>query len=503
MKLYRIHLIVPAILLLIISGCKKDFLNVNEDPNYAKDATSDRLLPATIGLAAYTIGNQYNVLGGVWGQYWTQGPTASQYEILDKYLITSTTYNRPWEDVYQGPLTDLKTIVAQSTIAGETNYVGIAKIWQAYIYQILTDAYGDIPFSESNQGEGGNLIPKYDTQEAVYDGLIKLIDEGLIALDPNVTKGPKADDLIYGGDIHKWINFANTLKLKIYLRQVNVRREVAEAGIKAMMAEHVDFITEEDQAEMKFFNAQFNNNPLNELLNFIGIGNLIASNTSLNYLRDTEDPRLGVFFDPAANGNYIGINQGEGRLLPNPATLSATNYSKPSPNVGGIRTADANAGKTAPVIFISTSESYFLQAEAALYGWGGDPQELYESGITSSLEYWNEEIHEVLDGDEPVKLDSIVEVFIDSTVAFPSGSQEEKLEAIITQKWVAMTGMQNLEAWTEFRRTGYPSFLIVSLNSKIGNKFPTRLLYPDSESTRNPNTPPQKPVDERMWWDVN
>ena len=77
------------------------------------------------------------------------------------------------------------------------------------------------------------------------------------------------------------------------------------------------------------------------------------------------------------------------------------------------------------------------------------------------------------------------------------------MEAIITQKWVSMNGTQSAEAWSEWRRTGYPDFFIVSIASQIGNTFPQTLLYPNSEQTLNPNTPPQHAITDKVWWDVN
>ena len=173
---------------------------------------------------------------------------------------------------------------------------------------------------------------------------------------------------------------------------------------------------------------------------------------------------------------------------------NANSYSKPGPAIGGPITADdPNGGADAPVIFLSAAESYFLQAEAIARGWGtGDAKEMYENGIASSFIFWN-----LSDAD-------INDYLGQAAIQFPAaGSAEQQVKAIITQKWASMCGTENIEAWTEWRRTGYPDFFVISKTSSIGAKFPTRILYPDSEVTSNPNTPPQKTVSDKVWWDVN
>jgi hypothetical protein len=164
-------------------------------------------------------------------------------------------------------------------------------------------------------------------------------------------------------------------------------------------------------------------------------------------------------------------------------------WSKPGPDVGG---PEAGGGDAA-VVLMSAAESYLLQAEAVARGWAtGDAKTLYENAVKASFEYWGLSAAEA------------TTYLSGSAVAYPAaGSLEQKIDAIITQKWVSMNGTQNLEAWTEWRRTGYPDIFQVSGTSNIGNVFPVRILYPDSEISRNPNTPAQKSVTDKVWWDVN
>jgi len=488
-RLIKFTVLVAA--LLSASSCKKDFLDVNVDPNNPTKATVDLVLPTALGYTAYNMGNPYQVLGGYWGQIWTQGPTGSQFAVYDQYSITSSSFDRQWINMYAGPLNDFKYIIEEATAAGNNNYAAIGKIMQAYVFQIMTDLHGDIPFSEALQAGKGVVAPKFDSQQEVYDGLIKLVNEGLALIDENSSSHPGNDDFFYHGDMHQWKKFANTLKLKIYLRQAYVRPNIAQSGIQAMYAAGAEFIDQGDEAAVPFSNVTFNQHPLFAHIASVGEFNILASQTALGSLLALNDPRADVFYRRATaapnTGNHVGILQGNGRLLPNPATLNDRQFSKPGAAVGG------PGGPAARVILMSEAESYFLQAEAVARGWGsGDAEQLYYDGIALSFLSWNLSIAQFNTYASQPAID------------YPAaGTLEQKLKAVIFQKWTSMCGSQNVEAWTEWRRTGYPDIFTISTTSNIGNKFPTRLLYPDSEITSNPNTPAQKTVTDKVWWDIN
>lgn len=481
------HTLFLGLMMMGLASCEKDFLDVNKDPNNPTESSVDLILPTAEGYTAYVMGNPYQILGGLWSQYWTQGPTGSQYKNFDQYTITSSDFDRQWLQLYSGPLNDAKYLIDEGTRLDRKNYAAIGKILQAYIYQYLTDLQGDIPFSEALNPD--NPSPKYDTQEEVYNGLVKLIEEGVALIDEASEDHPGEDDFLFGGDMTLWKKFANTLKLRIYLRQAYVKPAVAEAGIKALYASGAQFLETGEDVEMQFTDEVFNQNPLFATYQALTEDNLVASQTALNYYQTTNDPRVDVFYQRAVaspnQGKHAGIEQGNGTNLIN---QSATSYSKPGPAIGG-----PNGGEEAPVVFMSAAESYFLQAEAVVRGWGtGNAQLLYNQAIAASFARW---------GLSETQANAFIS---QASVAFPaSGTTEEKIKAIIIQKWASMAGTQNLEAWTEWRRTGYPNFFEVSVSSNIGNKFPARILYPDSEVTRNANTPAQKTVSDKVWWDVN
>jgi hypothetical protein len=385
--LQTIKITAALTVMIAVSSCKKDFLDVNVDPNNPTKAAIELVLPTAQGYAAYNLGNPYQILGGYWAQYWTQGPTGSQYQAYDQYSINSGTFDARWINMYAGPLNDLKYIVDEGTRTGSVNYAAIGKIMQAYLFQVMTDLHGDIPFSDALKAGEGNIAPKYDSQQDVYDGLIRLVDEGIALIDENSTVHPGTDDFFYNGDMHQWLKFANTLKLKIYLRQAYVRPAIAQAGIQAMYADNAEFVDFGDEASLHFTTTQFNQHPLFAHINSLGEFNILASNTSLNRMLTLNDPRVDVVYKRATaapnTGNHVGILQGNGRNLPNPATLNDRQFSKPGAAVGG------PGGAAARVIFISEAESYFLQAEAVVRGWGtGNAQQLYNDAIELSFLSW-------------------------------------------------------------------------------------------------------------------
>ena len=490
MKIITIKSTILLAGLLMLGACEKDFLDVNKNPNQPEQVEAKQILPTSIAHTAYVMGNEYQIIGGFWAQYWTQGPTGSQYSIYDQYLISNTTFDRPWSDLYSAPLMDLKDII-RKTENGNSKYAGVAKILQAYIYQVLTDLHGDIPFTEALKAEDGIFAPKYDSQQTVYDGLIPLVDEGINLINSYTGDDiyPQEDDFIYHGDMDLWLKFANTLKLKIYMRQSEIRPGLAQTGITALAGNGIGFLEDGEDAEMQFIDQLFGQNPLYMQIASLGSFNILASNSGLNYLINNNDPRVDAFYRRATSGDsagtHNGINQGQGKE-PNfggPDVVSGW-FSKPSFVV---------AGPESPVVFMSAAESYFLQAEAVARGWmTGDAKALYESGITSSFTRWEFDATEAS------------AYYAQPAIDYPvAGTIPDQVKAIVTQKWVSMNGTECAEAWTEWRRTGYPDFLIVSLTSQIGNFFPGVLLYPNSEQTLNPNTPPQHNVKDKVWWDVN
>lgn len=473
----KLLLIIGAFIAVTQYSCHKT-LDVNKNPNDPADVTVTELLPAAEISISQQYGNYFQVVGGLWAQYWTQSPNASQYRQLEQYQPGPSSANTAWQELYAGALTDLREIVRKAGTAENTrNYTAVAKILQAYTFQLLTDNFGDIPFTDALKGQdAGVTSPHYDRQQDIYPALITLVKEGRDLIDVNAL-GPGSDDVIFKGDMNAWAQFANTLLLRLNLRMVYVNPTAAMAGVNEVRSNTYGFLA--TTAQVSYSSSPGNAYPFySEMSNLSFVQNVVASATATNAFIANDDPRLFSFYTGA-----VGLQQGY-YSIPSPGA-----YSAPSALTG----ANANdpSSAVAPVKLLSSYESLFLQSEAAArLGSATEAQAFYNDAITANfLEY-------DLTAEDAA-------TFEDSVVTYPlTGAVEEQIKAIITQKWFAMTGNQNIEAWTEWRRTGYPDFFTVSRASRIGNQFPVRLPYPETELTRNLNFPGQKNVTDRVWWDI-
>jgi len=467
-----------------------DFLDVNTDPNNSPSSTAALTFPAAVASTASEIGGYYNILGGMWVQYWTQDNASNQYKDLDAYNIQQSTLQAQWEELYSGALNDYQFVRNQAKASGDWNLYLMGTVMQCYTFQMLADLYDQIPFDEALQGTK-NFAPHYLPGQQVYDSLIVRIDFAL-AQDfsaKTVTK-PGASDLLFNGDIAKWKQFANTLKLKIYLRQRFKRPEVPMPGITALYASGASFLSQ-DAAMTQFVDQENKSNPLYEMdqrkLNTAT--NIRGSKTFIDFLQDSGDPRLDKLFTPGSAGQK-GLEQG--------------NFGAPTTDVNPNTISRALIKATDPVYFMSESESYFLQSEAALKGFGGDAKTLYDKGVEASFKRFGLTNAASFTGSgEPYEYPS-------------TGSEDEQLKAIITQKWVALAGIEGLEAFFERDRTNYPSHsdgyddpdyslgdLVYPIGGVTGaGNYPRRLLFTQFERSRNSNTPVQVPATTPVWWDT-
>jgi len=457
------------------TSCDK-FLDVNTDPVNPAHAPYEMVLAPAVASTATVVGGQFAILGCLWSQHFTQSNTANQYKTIDGYRLTSSDFNTSFDELYSGALNDYKTVINEAEAVQDWNTYLMAVTMQSYTYEILVDLYGKIPFTESLNGTEGNISPKYDESDVVYDGLISRIDNALskdFSASTNKLIGTK--DLVFAGNMDNWKRFANTLKLKIYLRQVNIRPTVAQAGIASLYSAGANFLT--TSAKINPFLAEVKKqNPLyGSEVEYLGNSNLRASKTLFDYLAANSDTRLDKIYTPGSGG-HKALAQGDYLAL-------STVYPNGSLSSGRFSATD-------PVYFISLSESNFLQAEALVRypSLGGDAKAKYDDGVISAFTRLG-----LATGATFVTSGAVYDF---TTATTP----EKKIEAIITQKWIASAIAEPIEGFFDFNRTGYPSFFTVSVNSAIGGKFPQRLLFPSDERSRNPNTPTQINIDVKVWW---
>ncbi len=463
------------ICVLLSTSCN-DFFDVNTDPNNPSTATIDLVLPAGISSAGFVLGGQWLVLGSLWSQHWTQSVGANQYAAIDNYSINDATYDRQYTELYQVALNDLNVVSKTAEAQQNWNYYLIAETMKAYTFQVLVDLYDKVPYSEALQG-GKNPTPKYDNGQDIYDDLVKRIDLAL-SKDRSNSTVPGADDLVFHGNMDNWVKFANTLKLKLFIRQGEARASVTTAGVQALYSAGAEFLdadaemtafTDVQNFRNPFFATQVSTSPGGR-----GYADIAASKTLLDRLVAVNDPRAdAIFATPLNGGPHAAIAQGD---YTNTTYISSRDLSQPRMTA------------TFPVMFMSAAESKFLQAEAVLrYGVTGDAKTLYEQGITASFTKWG--------------------VTGASTLYGAGGPYEYdgKLETIITQKWIAMANFEALESHFEHVRTGFPSFFTVTPQNVTGGIFPNRLPYTSTELNNNSASMQaaggQRRVVEHVWWD--
>lgn len=479
----RIVAIFLMLMALVISSCS-DFLDVNEDPNNASSSTPALALPAGIASAAGTIGVYYNILGGMWVQYWTQNNGSNQYKNFDSYNVQQSMLNPEFNEIYSGSLQDLQSCRNQAKALGDWNLYLMGTVMQAYVFQVMSDTYDEIPFDEA-LGGSGNQHPHFRSGQEVYDSLIVRIDDALGKdFDALTNTNPGKSDLFFNGNMDKWVRFANTLKLKIYLRQINVRQSVAVDGINALLAADAKFL-ENSVAMSQFVDGENKSNPLFEAdqrkLNTKE--NIRASKTFVDWLVENNDPRLNKLFIPGKSGQK-GLEQG--------------NFGAPTTEVDPASLSRALITATDSVYFISKAESYFLQSEVAARGLGGDAGALFDKGVSAAF--------------------ARVGLANPGIYTYPNGTLQENLQAIAQQKWAAFAGIQGMEAFFERNRLNYPVYidngyddedyevgdLVYPIGGTTGRGvYPKRLLFPETERTRNPNTPAEVSFTTEVWWDDN
>jgi hypothetical protein len=492
-------IILLSFLLLSLVSCKK-WLDVNKDPNSPSEVGIEDVLPSGISSVSYVMGGKYQVLGALWSQHWTQSPGASQYAGIDAYDINSSSFDEyQFGDLYAGALKALEFVKTESQKQQEWNYYLISNVMQVYIFQVLDDLYDKIPFSEALKGEVKNMSPHYEEGKNIYDSLIVRLDNALSKdLEKKDLKNPAERDLIFNGDMDQWKKFANTLKLKLYLRQSETGTDIAKQGIQKLYAEKADFLSS-DAMMQAFQDVSGRRNPLyeTEMIFAGGNPNLILSRTLHSFLQDNNDfDRLDRMFNAPQNGGpHKSLIQGNYNAPGEIAGINSSSYSKP------VMQPDN------PVYLMSNSESCFLQAEAIIrYKVASytKAKELYENGIKASYE-------------RLLLTDDLASTFYTGVYRFPSDGSPAEIfvKSIIIQKWVALAGIQSLETFFEHNRTHYPEIsnvspdnndykpgtFTISVNNVTSGKFPKRLIFPESEIAGNPNVPAIEPVWEPVWWD--
>jgi len=465
---------------ILLASCSEDYLDVNTDPNNPTTVTPDLVLPVAQTYTANLIygGRRLNDLGNLMMYNWSQSDGFSWYTDEFKYNVTSSFYQGIFNDSYSNALKQYQIL---DNLAPEYDYYkAISKIMKSYHFQILVDLYGDVPYTEALQ-RGVEATPAYDDAQTIYEDLIVQLTEAINLI--NNAENPIEvgnDDVMFGGNMDVWKQFANSVKLRILVRQMSMsgRSTYIQTEMDAIVAEGSGFITENAAVNPGYLKEENKLNPLWNNMGWDASGTITMNNNAtcatdyvLAYLSSTGDPRIDYLYEEPATG-HLGVPQG---LLdydtPTPDAFVPAMVSNIGPGI--LKGFDMDA------IVYSLAECYFNQAEAVLNGYlAGDARVLYESGISASFETLGV---------------SGAAAYYGQVVDLVSWNNSvNKLQAIITQKWIALNGTTAEQAWFDYSRTGYPDGLPISLQASTSDR-PVRLYYPAGEYSSNGANVPSQP----------
>ncbi|MDR3137269.1 MAG: SusD/RagB family nutrient-binding outer membrane lipoprotein [Tannerellaceae bacterium] len=517
-----------AVLVSALAGCD---LEINENPNAATGAviTPDLTFPDVVANTTYTqvyyfgYGSSAYLVG-----YQVPGGGIGGFGEVYTYSITASFVKECWTRTFDD-LRDLQTIIRKSESEREyALYGGVSRIWKAYNYQLLVDAYGDVPYKEGVAGGAGVFAPVYDDDASVYRYLVEELDVAIAQLQASRTEAglvslTSASDPVFHGDVEKWIQFANNLKLRLLVRGSGTEIDAfVEAAYGTFSAEG---FLKEDVVVNPGYNANSEENPYWATYHSSVSGVItqagrfyLPSKYVFAFYDGTKlsDPVRGALVYrgyPAVPAWQLGDDSAERPNSPTYLWHVGTGIGTGASEAKGILKS-RSAG--APIF--TASEVYFLLAEAALKGHelDGDVKTNFEAGIEASYGYLElegtsttlsagvdprEETEAYIAANEESYL-----VNIDR-----ASTPEEKLEAIITQKYIALNILGSNEAWNEFRRTTYPrisgtdavtTFVSSRSSSPRADKLPVRLIYPQDELNLNPNAPRiADAYSARLFWD--
>ncbi|MEG2945718.1 MAG: SusD/RagB family nutrient-binding outer membrane lipoprotein [Bacteroidales bacterium] len=529
-------------------GCTSDFESINNNPN-GLDANQ---IPVESRFAMpmqsiylnyqnrdYEYQLQQNLNADLYSGYLANPTPFGGNNNNSTYSLNDGWNNVPFKAGLLYVMKPVAQIIESAGEMGYSDYIALAKIIRVAAIHRVSDIYGPVPYSKAMQG--GQSVP-YDSQESLYNQFFNELEEAANILTTFVDNDPaaanariKSFDQMCEGDYVRWIRFANTLRLRLAMRIVKVNPTKAKEEAEAAIAQKYGVLTSADKnIEVK---SDILTNPLQVICFAYNDCRVGASYESI--LKGYADPRLEKTMLPIGwmkkdgeprdildkegkplgyIGKYVGIRQGA--ILPD-----KSNYEMYS-NIN--MSATDKSTMSYPLPIMKVAEAYFLRAEGALRGWnvGGSAQELYEEGIRVSFNehdisssaydiYIADDTRMAADYVDPFNTGNNIKGVNKVTVKWDNGADNEvKLQKIITQKWIAMFP-EGQEAWSEFRRTGYPKLFPVVENRSGGaipnGEFIKRLPFTLDE--RNTNLPAVEEARQllngpdnagtRLWWDVN
>jgi len=493
------------------TACSTDLTSLNQNPNSPTTAPATALFTNASVSSVSTFGGSFNSLSMT--ELFAQQIAQIQYIDEDRGHIRPATLDALWSGLYSGPLKDLQKVIVMSDSAVQPSTAGPARVMQAWIFQNLTDLWGDIPYSKALNGEAGGAAysPTYDTQQAVYTGLLKQLSDASLAMAAGTTvndPGLGSADPIFKGDDTKWVKFSNSLRARLALRMSKADPAKAATELTAAFAGGL-MTSNSDNAQLTYPGDGVYNNPWAS--NFSGRDDHRMARTLVDTMNKLADPRLPIYAQPTAcftspttagcpavPAQYAGMQNG----LDNTFTSTYFNTTSrpgaifyPGKTVYG--TFGTTAGNKTPNYIMTFAEVSFIQAEAANKSLGGltpaQAAAFYNAGVTASMTQWG------------VSAAAAATYLAQPGVAYVGGATG--LQQIGLQKWIALFTQGN-EAWSEWRRTGNPASIVPgpSMYSDVP-AVPQRLPYPPGEQASNAASLNGAIVDQgadnyltKLWW---
>ena len=439
---------------LFLAACTKDISRFNEETKRPAKVPAGPLFSSAVKQVADALADpsvNTNVL-----RFTVKHWAMAVYQDEAQYDFTTRAIPQVWwTRMYRDALIDLKDaakIVSEDIAlsAGvKDNQLAIIDIMQVYTYHILVNTFGDVPYIEAL--DPTKLFPKYDDAQTIYKDLLKKLGEDITKLNASSGGFSATEDLVYKGDIAKWIKFAHSLQLKMGMIFADVDPATAKAAVEA--ADAKAFTSSADNAKFTYLVPSPNFNPIHKEVIVSGRSDYVAAKDLMDQLIALSDPRKSLFFGTNNAGVYQGGTVG--------TVNTFSNMSKPSTKV---------SAPDAPLVFLDYSEIEFYRAEAKERGFNvaGTAVMHYNNAITASILDW---------GGSAADATTYL-ARPDVAYATATGGYKQKIGF---QKWIGLYN-RPFDGWLEMRRLDYP---VLPLPVGAISGFPNRLPYPGNEQQLN------------------
>ena len=490
------NLSLGTLALIASASCTKDFEKINTPPTSVTKVDPSLLFTRILRDGTFQeTGELPNNKFGSWIQHWAGGPVVpmSRYFEGPETLIWSQHYQ-----LIRNIVQIKEELKGQENEPSGRSKLAIAEIYEVYLYQRLTDLFGDIPFSEvTTSNTAINRTPIFDKQEDIYPKLIERLDKALSRLT-STDASYGSSDFYYSGNVDKWKKFGNSLKLRIGMRMRYANPTLAQQTVTSAISSNYGLLVNngDNAAVPTYNNAQpENQNPILRMLTTGSSDLRYLASTFINTLKDMDDPRLPILAKSVTiNGNitYQGIDVA---LTDNQLSqLIRVNYSTPNTN-----TFFNLSGTAIPVYALTYSDVCFYKSEAALLGWGLNPSDSYTyfiDGVKSAMAI------------QPYNLNTLPPNYEQAVLSFTGLTDEQKMEKIGIQKWISLFG-RNMEVFAEWRRIGYPNLTPGPNVGSTNGKIPRRAIYSSDEAALNDSNLQEAVARmsngdsflSKVWWD--